>query len=308
MATPINFSKFAKNRLKLDKMTKEVLVGPVYNLLKGTCQSSIELEYNMEECYKALSDRLDWTNPEGDKCPYDLSKPLPLKVCPRHLTVLAEHFFNNDLEYLKSENVERKYTTSIIKTKAARDPSVDKQFSYGYIEEIVVRRADRQLYTFKECDFINLHLNDIKDMLLLVVQHKLFHLDGDVIVDLVVALRMFTRRIVIQKRVKDVKLSVESYQKKLNITKPQKDFLTISAKELYTPSFDPPGVVYKDSSNRKRLMLRNFRLGYNKGMPNEKWLAKDQRRSSIMVKLIKEQLLERRIMRNLERLVGAREL
>ncbi|GJT53484.1 retrovirus-related pol polyprotein from transposon TNT 1-94 [Tanacetum coccineum] len=37
MATPIDFSKFAKNRLKLDKITKADLVGPVYNLLKGTC-------------------------------------------------------------------------------------------------------------------------------------------------------------------------------------------------------------------------------------------------------------------------------
>nr|GFC73833.1 hypothetical protein [Tanacetum cinerariifolium] len=58
MATPIDFSNFKKNRLKLDKLTKEYLVGPIYNLLKGTYQSSIELEYNMEECFKALSDRL----------------------------------------------------------------------------------------------------------------------------------------------------------------------------------------------------------------------------------------------------------
>ncbi|GKB59868.1 hypothetical protein Tco_0916054 [Tanacetum coccineum] len=54
MTTPIDFSKFAKNYLKLDKITKADLVEPVYNLLKGTCQSSIEFEYNMEECYKAL--------------------------------------------------------------------------------------------------------------------------------------------------------------------------------------------------------------------------------------------------------------
>ncbi|GKC05061.1 hypothetical protein Tco_0996671 [Tanacetum coccineum] len=266
MATPIDFSKFVKNRLKLDKITKEVLVGPVYNLLKGTCQS--------------------------DRCPFDLSKPLPLKGRPSHLTIPVEYFFNNDLEYLKSENMERKYITSIMKTKAASEDS----------------ECDRQLYTFKEGDFINLHLNDIKDMLLLVVQHKLFHLDGNVIVDLAVALRMFTRRIVIQKLVKDVQLGVESYQRKLNITKTQKDFPTISAKELYTLSFDLPGVVYEDSSNRKRLMLRNFRLRYNKGRPNRKWSAKDQRRSGMMVKLIEEQLLERRIMRNLERLVGVREL
>nr|GEW84767.1 hypothetical protein [Tanacetum cinerariifolium] len=40
----------------------------------------------MEECYKALSDQLDWNNPEGNRCPFDLSKPLPLKGHPCHLT------------------------------------------------------------------------------------------------------------------------------------------------------------------------------------------------------------------------------
>ncbi|GKG58862.1 hypothetical protein Tco_0594632, partial [Tanacetum coccineum] len=44
------------------------------------------------------------------------------------------------------------------------------------------------------------------NMLLLVVQHKLFHLNGDVIVDLAVALRMFTRSLIIKKRVEDVQL------------------------------------------------------------------------------------------------------
>ncbi|GJT69526.1 hypothetical protein Tco_1028812, partial [Tanacetum coccineum] len=64
METPIDFSNFAMNRLKIDNLTQEVLLGPVYNLLKGTCQSSIELEYNMEECYKALTDKLDWEKPK----------------------------------------------------------------------------------------------------------------------------------------------------------------------------------------------------------------------------------------------------
>ncbi|GKC07413.1 hypothetical protein Tco_0999023, partial [Tanacetum coccineum] len=94
----------------------------------------------------------------------------------------------------------------------------------------VVRRADRKLYTFKDGDFPNLHLNDIEDMLLLHVLNKLFNLDGDNIADLAVALRMLTRRIVIQKRVEDVQLGVKSYQKKHNISKLQKDFPGISTK------------------------------------------------------------------------------
>ncbi|GKA30607.1 hypothetical protein Tco_0716912 [Tanacetum coccineum] len=281
MATPIDLSNFIMNRLKIDKLTKAHLVGLVYNLLNGTCQSSIELEYNMEECYKAL---------------------------------FSKHDVYSSLKILS--------VVSVI---------VNKLHGYGYLEEIMVRRVDQQLYKFKEGDFANLHLNDIEDMLLFFVQHKLFNLDGEVIIDLVVALRMFTRSLIIKRRVKDVQLAVESYQKKLNITKPQKDFPGISAKELYTPSFDLPEVLYEDLSHGKRLMradelykfldgmlkkfcdtlhhrLLNFRFSYNKDMPRRKWSTMDKKRACIMVDLIYKLMLERWIIRNQERLVGAMEL
>nr|GEV27389.1 hypothetical protein [Tanacetum cinerariifolium] len=226
METPIDFSKFVMNRLKIEKLTKAHLVGPVYNLLKDTCQR--------------------------DRCPFDLSKPLPLKGHPCHLTVALEYFFNNDFVYLKSSFLKKVYY--VYHEDKGCKIRVDKLHGYGYLEEIMVRRADRQIYKFKEGDFMNLHLNDIEDMLLLVVQQNLFHLDGEVIVDLAVALRMFTRSLIIKKRVEYVQMGVESYKKKLNITKPQKDFLGISAKEPYTPSFEPHRVVYEDLSHQKMLM------------------------------------------------------
>ncbi|GJY77665.1 hypothetical protein Tco_0483466 [Tanacetum coccineum] len=257
---------------------------------------SIKLEYNMDECFKALTDRLNWNNPEGDRCPFHLTKPLPLKGHPVHLTVAAEYFFNNDLEFLKSFDPEKKYTTSITKTKSARyeivriedmvpmlwSPTkvgynkdalkgikhwgdkrqlcVKKLHGYGHLEEIVVKRANRQLYKFKEGNFVDLHLNDIEHMLLLVVQHKLFHLDGGDIVDFIVAL------------------------------------------QLYTPSNKSPGVIYEDLNKKKQVMradelykfsdgtlktVRNelhhrildFRLGYNKEMSRRKWTAIDKKRS-----------------------------
>ncbi|GJY67169.1 hypothetical protein Tco_0469407 [Tanacetum coccineum] len=102
MASTIDFTKFSMNHLKLDNITKVDLVGPVYKLLKGTYKSSIELACNMDQCYNALTDQLDWTNPEGDRCPYDLSKPLLLQGSPCHLTIHVDLFFNNDLEYLKT--------------------------------------------------------------------------------------------------------------------------------------------------------------------------------------------------------------
>ncbi|GKB27768.1 hypothetical protein Tco_0867169 [Tanacetum coccineum] len=318
MATPIDFYKYVLNRLKIYNLTQDILLGSAYNLLKGTCSSNIELEYHFQECFKALTDRKEWNNPKGDHYPFDLSKPLPLQGHLGHLTIAADYFFKNDLEYLKSFDPERKYTTSITKTKAARyeivgiedmvptlwsptkhnvystrkilgvkSVSVKKLHGYGHLEEIMVKPADCQLYKFKEGDFVDLHLNDIEDMLLLA--------------------------------------------KKLNITPPQQTIPEIEFKELYTPSHKPPGVIYKDLTKQKRVMRANelykfsngtlkkvrdklhhrvcdFCLEYNNEMPMRKWTAIDRKMSELIVEQINKQMRERRIIRNLERLVGSREL
>ncbi|GKF59756.1 hypothetical protein Tco_0176542, partial [Tanacetum coccineum] len=46
----------------------------------------------------------------------------------------------------------------------------------------------------------------------------------------------------------------------------------------------------------------------NDEMSRRKWTAIDKKRSELMVELIDKQMRERRIIRNLELLVGAREL
>ncbi|GKD86603.1 hypothetical protein Tco_1357757 [Tanacetum coccineum] len=56
MSTPIDFSAYVMNHLNIDNLTQDHLVGPVFNLLKRTCRSRVELEYNIEECYKAVID------------------------------------------------------------------------------------------------------------------------------------------------------------------------------------------------------------------------------------------------------------
>ncbi|GJW29189.1 hypothetical protein Tco_0046064 [Tanacetum coccineum] len=59
MSTPIDFSGYILNDLKIENLTQEVLFGPAFRLLKGTRSSYAELEYDFEECYKALSKNLD---------------------------------------------------------------------------------------------------------------------------------------------------------------------------------------------------------------------------------------------------------
>ncbi|GKF68436.1 hypothetical protein Tco_0198115, partial [Tanacetum coccineum] len=89
-----------------DKITKSDLEGPTFKLLKGKYKNYIKLEYNFEECYRALTDHIDWTNPVGERVPYDLSKPLPLHG-PLGRTTIPVDFFNKDLEYLKNGSIER---------------------------------------------------------------------------------------------------------------------------------------------------------------------------------------------------------
>ncbi|GJR32902.1 hypothetical protein Tco_1109134 [Tanacetum coccineum] len=285
-----------------------------FDKLMRTCRSRVKLEYNIEECYKAVTDRLDWNNPEGKKYPFDLSKPLSLIMDRGRQVVPVDYFINNDLEYLRGGSSSRKYTTSTTKTKDAKVSKHDvystkriiavtkvkvmKWYDYGYLEEIEVRREDQQLYKFKEGDFPRLHLHDIEDI-----------------------------RIVILKRVEDLQLGVESYQKKLNITKPETFRSDISNRIPYTAYNNPQGIIYEDKYKRNRLMrtdelykfsdgtltsvrsvlhdiASNLRMDY---LPKRRWSSLDRKRSRIMIKAIDKLLLERRLMRSLEKFVGGRD-
>ncbi|GJS49935.1 hypothetical protein Tco_0600056 [Tanacetum coccineum] len=302
MSTPIDFSAYVMNHLKIDKLTQEHLVGPTFNLLKGTCKSHVELEYNFEEY-------------QGRQVAH------------------VNYFINNDLKYLKGGSSSRKYTTSTTKTKAAKYDNIQgiedmvpslwspeksskriiavthvkvmKWYDYGYLEEIEVRREDQKLYKFKEGDFPRLNLRDIKDMLLLLEQKKISNLERDVIFDLNVALRMFTRHVVILKRMVDLQMGVKSYQKKLN-SLPGHSGLSDIAKELH---YHCHTSIFSDgtlTSVRSVLhdIASNLRMDY---LPKIRWTNLDKQRSRIMIKAIDKLQLEIRLMRNLEKFVSGRD-
>nr|GEU65246.1 retrovirus-related Pol polyprotein from transposon TNT 1-94 [Tanacetum cinerariifolium] len=92
------------NRLNVDTLTLDLLAGPTYELMRGSCTSLIELEYHLEEVYKATTDQLDWVNPEGQQYPHNLLQPLPLIPDNQGRRLIPfDHFINNDLEYLRGE-------------------------------------------------------------------------------------------------------------------------------------------------------------------------------------------------------------
>ncbi|GJX84588.1 hypothetical protein Tco_0335362 [Tanacetum coccineum] len=246
------------------------------------------------------------------------------------LIVPVDYFFNNDLAYLQGESTGRTYTTSFTKIKAAKydlpgiedmipnlwslikvaydkhallvkNAKVNIWYGYGHLEEIEVRRSDKKLYKFMKGDFPRLHLNDIEDMLLLVVQNRLLP-----------------------------QRQGHSLPKKLNISKPITREKDLSRRAPYTTLSNPQGVIYEDKLNRKRLMrsdelykfsdgtlqsvrdtlhdmATNLMMWYNKAMPKRGWSHLDKTWSHIMVKEIDRQLRDRRLMRSLEKFVGGRD-
>ncbi|GKF07461.1 hypothetical protein Tco_0041685, partial [Tanacetum coccineum] len=204
--------------------------------------------------------------------------------------------------------------------------SVMRKHGYGYLEEIVVRRADNALYRFKEGDFPRLRINDIEDMLPLVVQNQLTNLLGDDVADFAIALRMFTRSLVIQKRVEDLQLGVESYQKKINVTKPDTTRSDLRKRHPYTSYRDPQGFIYVNNHKRNRLMCSDELYKFSDGtltrllssleditkninmeyLPKRRWSNLEKKRAHFMIKDINKLLKERRMMRNLEKFVGGK--
>nr|GEZ15394.1 hypothetical protein [Tanacetum cinerariifolium] len=131
MDTPLDFSAFVLNRLNVDTLTLELLAGPTFKLMKGSCKSLVELEYFLKKVCKATTDQLDWNNLKGQQYPHDLRKPLPLIPNSRgHQVIPFDHFIKNDLAYLTGGVSSRTYATLVTKIKAA---------NYGYIKWIDVK-------------------------------------------------------------------------------------------------------------------------------------------------------------------------
>nr|GFB76903.1 hypothetical protein [Tanacetum cinerariifolium] len=142
--------------------------------------------------------------------------------------------------------------------------------NYKHLDWISVCSDDDKIYKFKEGYFKRLRLQDIEDMLLLL------------------------------RRVEDLQLGVESYQKRLNLTKPNTYRLDLKRREAYTAYSNPRGFIYQNKDKKNRLMwidelhkfsdetlndvrntlddrLKGIRMQYFQPQSGEEGTRKDQR-------------------------------
>nr|GEX29490.1 hypothetical protein [Tanacetum cinerariifolium] len=147
--------------------------------------------------------------------------------------------------------------------------------------DVYSKRRIIAIYKFKEGDFKRLRLQDIVDMLLLLVQGKLSNLTIEERFAFNASLRMFTRSIVIQRRVEDLQLGVESYQKRLNLTKPDTYRSDLKRREAYTAYSNPRGFIYQNRDKKNRLMRIDKLHKFSDGTLNDVRNALDDRLKGI---------------------------
>lgn len=161
------------------------------------------------------------------------------------------------------------------------------------------------------------------------VQGRMRGFDTEIQYNFISSLLLFIRRLIVQERVEDLQLGVESYQEKINLTKPLLRFPGINQMSQLTlvqkPSF---GFTYIDSKKLISFMkmdeihkfcdytLRTVRDGLVKRMNDDRrklsrreparWNSSSRRQVRNFVTKIEERLFRREQIRRLESYIGVR--
>ncbi|GJX30839.1 hypothetical protein Tco_0240694 [Tanacetum coccineum] len=201
-----SFIKWFYRRTGKKKLCKADLEGPTFNLVKAFNKNNVFLQYQMDECHKMLTNKVDLYNPEGHQIQStNVKRTTALKGGPpaaRYLDFGLEElvptlWVKSELEYdiravygithwwfrrkefyinKHSEPFNRKAVRSQMRILNVISVKVFEKYGYNYLREIILRRADYQEYKISKNDFKNLHPNDFEDLFLLNIQEKLNHL------------------------------------------------------------------------------------------------------------------------------------
>ncbi|GJS96010.1 hypothetical protein Tco_0802978 [Tanacetum coccineum] len=81
-----SFIKWFCRQTGKKKLCKADLEGPAFNLVKAFHKNNVFLQYQMDECHKLLTNKVDLSNPEGHQILRNIYEPLPLGGPPGQWT------------------------------------------------------------------------------------------------------------------------------------------------------------------------------------------------------------------------------
>nr|GEX56963.1 nucleic acid-binding, OB-fold protein [Tanacetum cinerariifolium] len=237
-----------------------------------------------QEVYKATTDQLDWVNPEGQQYPHNLLQPLPLIPDNRgRWTKAADYGHIKWIEDLVPREMWIQQPIDYNKHAlwgVSHWGQKHKQF-YGYA---VNRESARDVYSKRRIIAVT--------ELQIVEWHDYKHLDWISIYKLKKAILKgyasktlkiccYSWSIVIKRRVEDLQLGVESYQKRLKLTKPDMYRPDLRRREAYTAHLNPRRFIYQNKDKKNRLMRIDKLHKFSDGTLNDVCNALDDRGSSL---------------------------
>ncbi|GJV50008.1 hypothetical protein Tco_1440220 [Tanacetum coccineum] len=268
MDTPLDFLAFVMNRLNVDTLTPELLAGPTFKLMKGTCRQVIPFDYFINNDLAYLSGGVS-------RRTYATSVTKTKAADYGHIKWIEELVPNTMWSQI-TVNYD-KYALWVISHWGRK-----RQQFYGFTTN---RESARDVYFRRRIitvtklqivewhgDFKRLRLQDIEDMLILLVQGKLTNLN-------VKEPYSNPRGFIYQNKDKKNKLMcVDELHK----------FSDGTLNDVRTALDD---------------CLKGIRMEY---LPQIIWRKSDKERAAAMIQAIDKQLKSWRIMRSLERFVGGR--
>ncbi|GJU08026.1 retrovirus-related pol polyprotein from transposon TNT 1-94 [Tanacetum coccineum] len=267
------------------ELTPKDLEGPAYEIVKVFHPDVVHLQFQMEECHKLLTDKVD-----DAILKYNVSKPLSLGGEPGHITIQSEFFFNKDLQYLRYGCKIGRPTLSISKMKTAFYPDVGLEQMVPdqfWIEEeckydiaamygISYWWFQRQRFYIDRFSYegdrraVRTHMR-----ILSVVRIEVFSLYGYNYMKKIILRRADLKEYVIAERdfkymypsdfedlyllnlQEDFQLGIESYQTQLNLTKPRWDATGFEFKHDYIVIDSPRAVTFRDRYGVQMIMRFN---------------------------------------------------
>ncbi|GJX01077.1 hypothetical protein Tco_0184990 [Tanacetum coccineum] len=275
------------------KLCKADLEGPTFNHVKAFHKNNVFLQYQMDECHKLLTNKVDLGNSEGHQILRNIYEPLPLGGPPGQLK--AARYLDFGLEEL------------VLSLWVESEHEYDISAAYG-ITHWWFRRKEFYINKHSEPSDREAVRSQMR-----ILSHHVDKKTGNQ-----------------ESWGRDCSSHSNVYQIKINLDRHNWDATDYYFKEDFTICPISQEHCYKDRNDQRKLMrlnelhkfsdgtltrvmekldhmVKDFHLfEYNKGMETRKWSEDDKRRSKDFITAIEKRLQIRRIFRSLESFVGGR--
>ncbi|GJU62433.1 ribonuclease H-like domain-containing protein [Tanacetum coccineum] len=251
--------------------------GPAFNLVKAFHKNSVFLQYQMDECHKLLTNKVDLSNPEGHQILRNIYEPLPLGGPPGQVTKsekLPYPYPSSKAGSFLDFGLEELVPSLWVESESEYDISAVYGITHWWFRR-------KEFYINKHSESSDREAVRSQMRILSVISVKVFKKYG----------YNYLREIILRRaNYQEYKIS-------------EKDF-----KNLHPNDFEDLFLlnIQEKLNHLPKTDKTSLHTAVNMAMETRKWSEDDKRRSKDFITAIEKRLQIRRIYRSLESFVGGR--